>query len=587
MADDSLTIDSVETPSAGAPSAGRSSSSTSTTSKTINPAALSDYLRSAVEFAGAGGDVDNAIVAVTEAAAQRKVFEANQVAAIQDYATKAGQAAALDSAVNVSRAARREQRMAQAGLDPLVIENELSKAFSLMHSTAAVMEPLGQEIDSRMAVGIYDNPLEFLINQVRLPGMIGQYNALAGQTNRVVERIKTAQALLTTDQSLTDAVDSDKIQAAGLAKAAATASAATAKLSEEQIKSQVAAAMDQAAMLNMAGTAVQIKLATAKLQAESVTTREGMSDAATARASRQAEVDRINNALLRIGSNTQYDVPTYFSLSATERTKLQQLGGKEVVSENMADSLAFIDKYSSLQNIRTSGKAGVANWLSTFKNTAAANEESLTTELSKSGKIPSKAEIIAIAQNNLQQTYIRQTTDMRTASERNPLVLDYPSLAKNPELADNPISKYIVEFGPKSPNKIFNRLDEVILFDKFKADVIAGRLTTQQVGAIYQDFYSKAVPAHAMAVQYQNFGFPYVSEYRAVLTPLTNPFGGAGPIGYYDENLINKKGPKFGAEGVNHADGNAVSAAMVRVVAAELQGMTFRRSDLTPKNTEE
>ena len=230
-----------EAQSVGAPTgvAGVSlrNSSTSRTSSSYNvwnPQVYDAAINSVTDMTKAGGSIDQAFADMTQAITARKTAEQAQVEAISQNAQDVGNAGALHAALLGGQAARRSNILSVANINPDDIDNQYRMAVETINKTSALAEPLGQDIDARMAVGVFDNPLAWLVNQTRLPGMVGQFNAIAGEQNRAITTAKNLQALAGNQLALSDNMDADAIAKDQLAQSAAQASAAVAKLREVQ-----------------------------------------------------------------------------------------------------------------------------------------------------------------------------------------------------------------------------------------------------------------------------------------------------------------------------------------------------------------
>ncbi len=493
-----------------------------------DPQLLTSFMKSAVSFTG---DIDKAMAEIAVAAADRKKAEEAQQNAIIDYATKAGEATKASVAIDAAAAARRKQILDHANMNPDVINSMINQAFRSINETATQLEPLGSEIDAKAAVGIFDNPLEYLVNQTRLPGMVGEYNAIVERQNRAVQAARDLQTLAGTQQQISASMDSDKIAAAGVAKAAAEASAAQAKLAEVQQQAAGATQRDVANKLAMTGQKLDISAQMVRFSKEnkqlSVADRERQETAEVL----DLELERINNWLAMAGSNTQYNKALWKSTPAQVRNRLLEYAGTGKIGPTLFEAVtALQDVRGDLSKIANEGDAAAANWLRRSYALAESKKADIVrlTE-AKGGKVNMK-ELPQQAFDVVQQQYDAESMDMSKASESNPRKIDYTFATTNYKLAgENRVINWLKEFGPAGTTPISETVSEAVILDKLANDVATGNITAATAAAQVSEFYKMGVQVQAERTKYPIFGLEYVNKY-IVKTPrmprgvdLTNP----------------------------------------------------------------
>lgn len=492
-------------------STSRSSSATAGRSG-YDPAQVSSFINSAVTFMN---DTDKAAARLEEIATQRRIAEAAQQAAIADYATMQGEATKAKVAVDAAAALRRKQILDNANINPDVMSSQINQAFRIINDTAATLEPLGREIDEKAAVGIFDNPLMYLVNQTRLPGMVGEYNAIAEQQNRAIETARNLQTLAASQQSISAAMDADKIAEAGRLAAAADAKAAQAKLAEVQQQAAGATQRDIANRLAMAGQKLdaqaQIVRFTKENQQMSMADRERQENAEAL----DLELQRVNDWLLMAGSKSQYNRAMWKSMPPAVRNRLVEYAGTGKIGTTLFGAVAAMeDVNGDLRAIANEGDAGAVNWLSRTRALADAKKADIVriTE-AKGGKVSLK-ELPQQAFDLVQQQYDGENLDMSKASPSNPRKIDYVFATNNYKIApSNRVISWLQEFGPAGKTPVADTVNEAVILDKLAADVVAGNITAAQAAKEVSEFYRMGVQVQAERTKYPIFGLEYVDKY--------------------------------------------------------------------------
>lgn len=509
------------TSSPGSTSRGSSSRSSTRTNVWNNPELFAQTMLSGAQVVGAGGSIDSAISALTGLAAQRAVAEQKQQAAIQQGAAAAGQATMDEYAISASNAARKNAILMSGQIHPDQANNRVNQAFDKINQLDFQLEPLAKEIDARMAVGLFDNPLEFIINQVRLPGMVGQYNAGVREQNRAIQSAQQIQSLAGTQQSLTNATDADAITRAGISKAAAIAAQSQEALAKAQQEHAGAAARDAANLATLEGQKFEFNARMLQFTKEVQTATEGRSEREAVKTEMKMRVDKINTYLKMIGSTQQHTVESYKLMPTAEREMLFNAAGRGIIAPSFSEAATIIDEKGSLQGIAQGGDAAAVSWFRKVvdeANLKTKQDLALATQQAKvTGKMPNKDAVFKANMDIIQERFRGEANDMSTASASNPLKLDMVAASKNPALAKNPVAVFVNTYGPGSANPVLLQLDEKKLFDRFTAAVTNGAMTPVQAAQALHEFYTVGSQAQAMATKYGLFGIEKPKDYTVVL----------------------------------------------------------------------
>lgn len=480
------------------------------------------YFQSAVRYGDslvrAGGDIDTAVAGITIAGQQQQEAMRAQAENVSTYAAQVASAVQSQTAVDAAAATRRANILSAGQINPDDINNRVFQAFNEINQTDAQLEPLGREIDQRMAVGLFDNPLEWLINQVRLPGMVGQYNTIARQQNRAIESAKTLQGLAATQQSISQTMDADLIKKAGDDKAAAEASAAAAKAEEIRAGAAGAASRDIALRQSLTGQKFNTAATLAQLSESMMKSGEYASQKEAEEAAWDLMVGQINEYQKRIGSTLEYSKTSLKLMPAGKREALFERSGSPLIAQKFSDAAAIISGEGNINNIANDGNAAMVEWFKQTKMAAAKTATEQKTKLQGMGKTITEKESYAIDAaviDSMQDLYRGQTNDMRTAGDANPYKLQYDFIAKQflpsatrqtPPMPQNVVADYYNKFGPSSPAKAFAKLDEAAMIDYVTEQVKAGTMKTSDAAKQIADFYKFGNTVQLDSTKYPLFG---------------------------------------------------------------------------------
>jgi hypothetical protein len=496
-------------------------------SSVYDPEALSAAMSSGVQLIKAGGTIDTATNMINQAITSRKAIEAEQQEAIQATAQAEAAQTLANTAITANQAARRRDILTTAGLNADTATNRANAAMAAIMAESVKAEALGAEIDSRMAVSMFDNPLEWMVNQVRLPGMVGAYNAIAEGVNRKRVEVANLQTIANNQISLNQAMDADLITKHGVTQAAVTASKAQEALKKAQADTAGAAIRDAETAINLGATRFRTAATMADMTKQVMSENAGMNEKAAAKEAEKLAVTQVNNYLKMIGSTTQHTVDTFTKmLPRKEQERLLEASGTGRIGKTLYESAIAVNEGGNLDNIAASGDAAATVWVrgtlgeareAVSKDLAAAKAQSRIT-----GKPVKEEEFFKAAVDKMQDVYTGQLQDLRTASKFNPYKLDYPTAVKDPALQNNVVTKFYAEYGPTSKAPMFTQLDENIMMQQLGLKIAAGQLTVPQAAADVSKFYTTAAKLQAERTKYVLFGLNAPRNGYTVVLPGAN-----------------------------------------------------------------
>lgn len=124
-------------------------------------------------------------------------------------------------------------------LDPSQLNNEIAVNLGKANDAAAAYKPVREEYDRLTQVSFFENPLGFLMAQMKLPQVAAQVNALADAEDRALQQIQTKTTLLGNVKNTVVANTADALFAANQSQAQLDARAANAKLMQADAENRV------------------------------------------------------------------------------------------------------------------------------------------------------------------------------------------------------------------------------------------------------------------------------------------------------------------------------------------------------------
>lgn len=534
-------------------SGGTSTGKTTRTSESA-PLSMEMFTSQAFNLASPGGLLDQTADQVNATGAARNAAGTALLQAITAKATAAGQEAMASSAVESADAARRAMILTTMNLDPGANGNLMDRAATSIIETDEQLKLMRPDIDRRMAVGFFDNPLEWLVNQTRLPGMVQEYNNVAGVQNSAMQTYKDSAAIANTQQSISKGMDADLIMQKGVATAAAKSAEANEHLAKLQAEMAGANQRDALTLAQIATSkldaAGKLVAATKVTVTESEASSEKQSAADVKAAAAKAELASLDgvNRLVKAAGGNELSLAQFKLMTKAHTDELITRATSGKFGKDFGESFSFQDSVGNLRNVSAKGGAGSVAWITatTAKAKTTVAEETAKQETLTGKKLTLKAknELLPAELNNIQAVYEGQAaTDMRTASDSNPYKLAYAVIAKQPELANNALAAFINKFGPAGTEPTFGTVDEKYLLARFAASVGDGTMPMPYATQAITEFYKFGMQKQAEVTSYPLYGLAVANTYKVVI-PMTHLFSGApthsGPVDLADPGKVEK-----------------------------------------------
>lgn len=505
-----------------------------TTQRVADPAIMGQLLVDGFSLVKEGGTYDQIQSGIEENFQTRNNLMPALFGAIVQKGQAAGQAAAAEATVDAAEAAKRALILVSTNLDPTVANNLMDQSVKTINETDLQLRQMKPEIDAKMAVGFFDNPLEWLVNQTRLPGMVASYNAVATTQNAAIDKFKSIATIAGTQQSLAKGVEADLIARKGTAKAAEAAAIANAELARAQIEATTANSRDYLTLAHIASERIGVDMKLFNATAVNKAETAGMTEKQKAEAAEKETLDNVNRLITAAGGNG-ISLQQFKMMGSKEKEELVQLASTGKFGKDFAQSFSFQDSVGNRRELARKGGLTSVMWMDTTQADAMkfAKDELAKWEKMNPGKLPTskqKEEVMLGALNQMQARYeYENKNDMRKASEGNPYKLAYAAWAKDPRMANNPMAIFINTYGPEGKEPVFTSIDEKYILDRFTTSVQRGTMSAGDAAKAISDFYKFSIQGQAITTAYPLYGLIPATTYNIEI-PTSGIMSGRGAI---------------------------------------------------------
>lgn len=527
MADNQMTPQQIERAagqpqaSSGAPGMRRGTSSSTSSTRNVFDAGALDNFNSASGLLNA--TITDAYNALGERNVGVQAAAGDYTAGILEAGMAAGASAAATASMRAAGEAQRAALLQRANLHPDQNQNRMDEALNALDVTSALLEQKRPEIDARMSVGFFDNPLEWLVNQTRLPGMIGEYNGLVGTQNDALQKYAAAKAIASSAIDMSQAIDADKTLQAGAALANAEVKKAEAQAAGVNLQMQQKSASDALQAVQLAGQAASNSLQQLMLTKQMEAVRQGETEAQAKIAGEQAALSEFNTLVKAAGGQgLPYD--RFKQLPAKTRDEILSANSAGKFGGSFVSALEFVQKYGNLDNMAAGGQLAVRTWVnSTMGDTMKALDAKKATAAATNNKSfnPEK-EYKELLDARAAQYSFAANSNMRDQPESNPYKINYKTIIQNPAFAGNSYVEMMKKYGPDGTEKQMVNYDEqdfirrAVTFARLSGDP---SMATKKLAADMASFYKAASREQQMTTKPQMFGLSTPSKTYPVALP--------------------------------------------------------------------
>lgn len=481
---------------------------TSTPSSTVTASLGAESLMKILENSNTW--IKEQIGLITTSSTQEQAAHAAAAAAIQQSGEATAKAAMAKGAIEGAAIQARERALAITNLDTRKADNRLAINVAEFDQMDAQRKVLAGEIDARMAVGFFDNPLEWLINQTILPGQVEQHNAMARKQNDNISAAQTMQNLTKNQESIDIAASADQMAELGVHVGNAAVAEAEAKAQRYHAEAAGASARKSLAIASLVDR--QFDNTAKVLHWAELAEKEKAGKASKVKEQEEiAELDsKIRTLATPIGS--VMDFQQFKRLSKKQQDEWLQRVSTSTYGDNLHDAVRFIRLYGSPQKMAASGNAEVGKLLLQLEEAIgkrAQQEAQLITNAG--GKVPSREEMLDTAGNKVQLELFASQSDMiRLPQPGNPYLIDHAATIKGWKGKDiNPIHTFVSAAYRQGGVKMTDQQ----IFTTVTAQILAGKVSVPEASQALADYYGEAVRRNNAARSFTLFGLNEQKDY--------------------------------------------------------------------------
>lgn len=461
--------------------------------------------------------LDDLVKSVTTSGEDAAKAKAKVAAEAISAGMAAGQAAEITGTIDAASEVMRERISNLLNLNTRKIDNLVSTELSKQQRIESDLERMRPEIESRRAVGFFDNPIQWLINATILPGEITSYNAKTRQFNESFNKVRSYQTLAKEQQNVDVAGVADLLARKGLITARLKQSEAGVRAAEAEadVAGVKAAAVMQVARL----TAEQ---ASQKIQALEFGLRlEERRERGTLKAEEAAELDEINKRLTLVSAAIGAPGMNMTILKRTKDKESKDMW-EDATRTNQAGSsfakaTAFIESEGSVPGMIRGGRAefGKLNeaWQIRLRDEAYKIQTTWKEINPLGGPAPNNKRAREIAAEQMEQSFYKDKgSNMATASDLNPYKVNHKSTV-NDYRGDksNPVFQWVQKQLAAGLD-----INDVVLTETLRKQVVAGQIDPKVAAAAVAEYYSEAIARNNRARDFTFVGLRPQDDYLTV-----------------------------------------------------------------------
>lgn len=459
--------------------------------------------------------INDLIRQTTESTEAAVVSHGKAAAAVLLSGAAKGEEAKAAGEIEAAGAIARERVLNIANLDTRVADNQFSKMLSERMQIRGQREELGKEIDARQAVGLFDNPLMWLINQTVLPGQVAQYNNMATNENNITHNLTSLQGEVRAQENLDMGATAD--QFAKRATFAANAEVAQATAKAEEIRAGSSALVAQKVMtiaglrerqLSHMETLSKWRIALEDKQPEKEKREETLEN--------ERDMDRRTRVVgTLIGNNI-----ASFRWLKGQGKDVQEAWAKRAGTLTLGDDLyeanEFVKRFGDLNNMRVSGTGELADMFKAFDTEVTKRSQNIqntwaTLHPEQASKPPKATEARHMAADQMQAEWEQQRDrDMFKADQINPYKINH----KKEYLAYRGDKTNPVYALAQDAYKNGLLIDDKILVGAVSDLVTSGLMKPREAASALTEYYADAVTRNNNDRNIKNMGMDKQEGYK-------------------------------------------------------------------------
>lgn len=450
-----------------------------------------------------------------------------EVARQTEAAGRAGQEAAVANAtVQAANSQMRERILNMLSLNTRDSDNAIARNISEFQALDDQRKVLKEDIDRRMGVGIFDDPLQWLVNQTLLPGTVARHNAMAQNQNDLIHKTEVLQKIASDQEGIDVAASADQIAHTGVALGNEKAAKANAEAAMAKAQASSASARAAATIAGLLDTGTRITIEAARLRKIIDSERAG-GKSPQEQEDEQTFLEGARKISAMIGGDpAQVNMAFFKRLNSKSKdawaTRIQKMN----VGDDIYEALAFVDQFGNAQRLRATGSAEFANMLVAMKEHVRNKAQLLSADYTARGeKVPPPADLMKEGANSLESEFFASRENMLVATKYNPYLANHSAMATSWKGdPGNPVYKFA---RISAANNI--KLNDQQMFSAVVNAVENGKLTPRDAAQAVSEYWGEIIARNNTSRSPNLLGLQLQDDYKILpaesrrAIDLTNP----------------------------------------------------------------
>lgn len=457
-------------------------------------------------------------------------------------ATAKGEALVMD-AERVARMNADNQMLATAlGIS----QEDLVAASAKIGAIRDKRMAIADDINSRKAVGLFDNPFQWLVNQLALPGLIGEHNMYAQQERSNMRALNVQSALTNEAWQLRAATTQDVGRDAAVKRAAAEVGEATSKAEELKARNFGAQAQDALTQQQLQQKEFEnSRVAITDRQHQLQETRAAQSFDITKRIHeeqlaekqrKETDAAEVESRAKQVGAvlGQDFSVKVLDKEAKWLREEIMAGANNGRLGSNVVGALKVFEAKRNPEAMLRAGSAGLLEFGKQLK-AEALREQDKATRPDATGRKPNAQEVLARVDDALKTKYEERYRNTALDGKENPYAAQHEVLAVMPELQRNIVATTVQQIlkGGVKPELLADGavLDQVIL------KAAEAKMNPEDLAVHVHAYYKHAMALNQKTRPVQLFGLPVQLQYNYLGTTDNGTLFGGKRIAYDFEDV--------------------------------------------------
>jgi hypothetical protein len=402
-----------------------------------------------------------------------------------------GMAAEQRGAIEAMQAGMRARSLDIANLNTTKVNNAFANLLAERQSLQQAREPLRDEIDARMSVGFFDNPIEWLVNATVLPGQVNEYNSMVRKENDNVRQLTQLQNDVKAQTEIDLGATADLLLKQGITLKDATV--AKARAESEKLRS-TASGMIAQKVLNIASLRERVYADEERLERWRATFAEGAQKNAlkAEQLADKKEIDRRLDIVGQMIGREGVSVDTLKGQGKAVQEAWMTRADTLRLGDEFPESFEFIRQFGDLNNMRAKGLAEFADMQRAFQQVIDQRATDLKNTWAQAhpelaAKPPSDVQARNLAARQVSAEWVAQKdNDMLASSQYNPYRINHAKGAK--VFNENPNNPVYMLVNDAFKNHL--NVDDRTLLESTRKLVETGKLQPREASQALYQYYS-------------------------------------------------------------------------------------------------